>query len=141
MMAMTFFAPMRLACKADRILASSSLVTEQKISVVSTASSLSRFASAQSPTSTMVLDSSSAMSSALTGSRSMIFTWWSRSSRRARFFSMLPPPARITRRIGLSMGLSSFITAGICRLAARKNTRSFSSMMVLPSGIISCPLR
>ena len=40
----------------------------------------------------------------------------------ARFFPILPPPARMTRRMGLSIGLSSFMTAGMSRVAARKNT-------------------
>jgi hypothetical protein len=46
---------------------------------------------------------------------------------------MLPPPAIITRRTGLSMRRSSAITTRTSRSAARKNTSSPGWIIVSPS--------
>ena len=57
--AMTLLAPILLASMADRILASSALVTATKTSVRSIFSSSNRFSSVASPCSTMALSSRS----------------------------------------------------------------------------------
>ena len=54
---------------------------------------------------------------------------------------MLPPPARMIRRTGLSSFRSSPITARLCSLAATKNTSSSASMTVSPWGMIPIPRR
>ena len=74
MSAMAFLAPSRLASMAERMLASSELVSAANTSQLSMFSSISSSSSAASPFSTMVLSRSSEIRRARFGSFSMSFT-------------------------------------------------------------------
>ena len=89
----------------------------------------------------MVLASRSEIIRARSRERSISFTWLVPSSAWATRKPMLPPPAMKIRRTGSSSLRISRMTVRMSWRAAMKNTSSFSSRRVLPSGMISCPSR
>ena len=93
-------------------------------------------ASVTSPFRMMVRYSDLARSRHRSWSISMSFTRYFVSMRSASLLPILPPPAIITRRVGLLECPNAASTAGILLLAARKNTSSPCSMTVLPSAMI-----
>src|SRR3989442_916950 len=141
MSAITLCAPRRLASMAERMLASSELVSAANTSALSMFSSISSSSSAASPCSTMALSRSSAIRRARRASRSMSFTWLCDSSERARRKPMLPPPAITMRRAGSSPWRSSSMTRRMSLRAARKKISSPSATTVSPSGAMARPSR
>ncbi len=126
---------------AERMLASSELVSAQKTSTLSMFSSTSSSSSAASPTSTIELLSCSEILRARFESRSITLTWFSSSSVCASRKPMLPPPAITTRLIGSSSFCISFMTTRMSCVAATKKTSSPSSITVSPSGSMLSLLR
>ena len=126
---------------AERMLASSELVSAQKTSTLSMFSSTSSSSSAASPTSTIELRSCSEILRARFESRSITLTWFSSSSVCASRKPMLPPPAMTTRFTGSSSFCISFMTTRMSCVAATKKTSSPSSITVSPSGSMLSLLR
>ena len=140
--AITLRAPSRLASMAERMLASSALVSAANTSALSMFSSISSSSSAASPCSTMVL--SQALGDRAARARIALdqldLVGASRAARQ--------PEADVAaagddhaRAPASSARVISFITARMSSRAAMKNTSSSSSITVSPSGSMLRPSR